>query len=127
MIVNLSYTLAALHEASKYIWERNPSVRNWASKPESVFDVMAGIQEMMRRDAMKNASVILKERRLNVKLDNEWLDYTGTGGYYFIYELISDDDSDEIIIGATILVDPAVGSPDPGYVTEFVDELVEEV
>ena len=82
---------------------------------------------MMRRDAMKNASVILKERRLNVKLDNEWLDYTGTGGYYFIYELISDDDSDEIIIGATILVDPAVGSPDPGYVTEFVDELVEEV
>jgi len=127
MIVNLGYPLAALHEASKYIWENNPSVRNWPSKPESVFDVMAGIQKMMRRDAMKNAAVILKERRLNVKLDNEWIDYTGTGGYYFIYELISDDNADEIIIGATILVDPGVRNPEPGYVTEFIDELEEEV
>jgi len=127
MLVNLSYPLAALHEASRYIWDNNPSVRNWPSKPESVFDVMKGIQEMMRRDAMKNASLILKEKRLNVNLDNEWLDYSGTGGYYFIYELISDADADEIIIGATILVDPAVGSPNPGYVTEFIDELTEEV
>jgi hypothetical protein len=127
MEVNLSYPLAALHEASKYIWEHNPSVRNWPSKPESVFDVMKGMQEMMRRDALKNAALILKERRLNVKLDGEWLDYTGTGGYYFIYELISDEDSDEITIGASILIDPAVGSPDPGYVTEFIDELVENV
>lgn len=127
MLVNLSYPLAALHEASRYIWENNPSVRNWPSRPESVFDVMAGMQEMMRRDALKNAALILKERRLNVTLDNEWLDYTGTGGYYFIYELISDEGSEEIIIGATILVDAAVGNPDPGYVTEFIDELVENV
>ncbi len=82
---------------------------------------------MMRRDALKNAALILKEKRLNVKLDNEWLDYTGTGGYYFIYELISDEDSDEVIIGATILVDPAVGNPEPGYVTEFIDEIEETV
>jgi hypothetical protein len=126
MIVNLSYPLAALHEASKYIWENNPSVRKWPSKPESVFDVMSGIQEMMRRDAMKNAAVILKEKRLNTELNGEWTDYTGTGGYYFIYELISDD-SDEITIGVTILVDPSVGNPEPGYVTEFIDELTEEV
>lgn len=127
MIVNLSYPLAALHEASKYIWENNPSVTKWPSKPESVFDVMAGMQKMMRRDALKNAALILKEKRLNVKLDDEWLDYTGTGGYYFIYELISDENSDEVIIGATILVDPAVGNPDAGYVTEFIDEIEETV
>lgn len=127
MIVNLSYPLAALHEASKYIWENNPSVTKWPSKPESVFDVMAGMQEMMRRDALKNAALILKEKRLNVQLDNEWLDYTGTGGYYFLYELISDEGSDEIIIGATILVDPAVGNPDAGYVTEFIDEIEETI
>ena len=127
MIVNLSYPLAALHEASKYIWENNPSVTKWPSKPESVFDVMAGMQKMMRRDALKNAALILKEKRLNVKLDNEWLDYTGTGGYYFIYELISEENSDEVIIGAKILVDPAVGNPEPGYVTEFIDEIEETV
>jgi hypothetical protein len=127
MEVNLSYPLAALHEASKFVWENNPSVRNWPSRPESVFDVMKGMQKMMRKDALKNAALILKERRLNVKLDDEWLDYTGTGGYYFIYELISDEDSDEIIIGATILVDAAVGNPDAGYVTEFIDDLVENI
>jgi hypothetical protein len=126
MLVNISYPLAGLHEASRYIWDNNPSVRNWPSKPESVFDVMEGIQEMMRRDAMKNASVILKEKRLNVELNNEWLDYTGTGGYYFIYELINSTD-EEITVGVTILVDPAVGTPEPGYVTEFVDEIEETV
>jgi hypothetical protein len=126
MLVNISYPLAGLHEASRYIWDNNPSVRNWPSKPESVFDVMEGIQEMMRRDAMKNASVILKEKRLNVELNNEWLDYTGTGGYYFIYELIDSTD-EEITVGVTILVDPAVGTPEPGYVTEFVDEIEETV
>lgn len=127
MIVSLSYPLAALHEASKYIWENNPNVRKWPSNPESIFDVMAGMHKMMRRDALKNAALILKERRLNVKLDNEWLDYTGTGGYYFIYELISDEGSEEITIGATILVDAAVGNSDAGYVTEIIDELTEEV
>jgi hypothetical protein len=126
MLVNISYPLAGLHEASRYIWDNNPSVRNWPSKPESVFDVMEGIQEMMRRDAMKNASVILKEKRLNVELNNEWIDYTGTGGYYFIYELIDSTD-EEITVGVTILVDPAVGTPEPGYVTEFVDEIEETV
>jgi len=126
MLVNISYPLAGLHEASRYIWDNNPSVRNWPSKPESVFDVMEGIQEMMRRDAMKNASVILKEKRLNVELNNEWLDYTGTGGYYFIYELIDSTD-EEITVGVTILVNPAVGTPEPGYVTEFVDEIEETV
>lgn len=81
---------------------------------------------MMRRDAIKNASVILKEKRLNVELNNEWIDYTGTGGYYFIYELIDSTD-EEITVGVTILVDPAVGTPEPGYVTEFVDEIEETV
>lgn len=80
----------------------------------------------MRGDALKNASVILKERRMSIELNNEWLDYTGTGGYYFIYELIDSTDI-EITIGVTMLVDPAVGNPNPGYVNEFVDEIEETV
>jgi hypothetical protein len=127
MQVNLSYALAGLHEASNFIWENNPSVKNWPSRPESVFDVMQGMRDMMKRDALRNATVILKEKRLQVQLHNEWLDYTGTGGYYFIYELISDEDSEEVTIGVSILVDPAVGSPDKGYVTEYVDKIEETV
>lgn len=126
MNVNISYPLAGLHEASRYIWENNPSVRNWPSKPESVFDVMKGIQEMMRSAAIKNATLILKEKRLNVELNEEWVSFTGTGGYYLSYELINSDD-EEITLGATILVDPAVGNPEPGYVTELVDEIEETV
>jgi hypothetical protein len=127
MLVNISYSLAGLHEASRFIWENNPSILKWPSSPKTVFDVMAKMQEMMRRDAMKNAAVILKEKRLKMELNDEWVDYTGTGGYYFIYELISDDEPGRVVIGATILVDPSVGSPNPGFVTEFVDEIKEEV
>lgn len=125
MLVNISYSLAGLHEAARFIWENNPSISKWPSSPKTVFDVMSNMQEMMRRDASKNAAVILEEKRLSVELNNEWIDYAGTGGYYFIYELISDDEPDMVIIGVTILVDPAIGSPNPGFVYEFVDEITE--
>jgi hypothetical protein len=125
MIVNISYPLAQLHETARFIWENNPSVRNWPSKPESIFDVMHGIQDMMRRDAMRNAQIIKKERALKVSLDAEWVTYTGTGGYYFLYELQSDDTEEDITIGATILVDLSVGHTESGYVTEFVDEIAD--
>lgn len=126
MLVNISYSLASLHEASRFIWENNPSVRKWPSNPESVFDVMDGIQELMRKSAMKNADVIFKEKELKVELNEDWVSFTGTGGYYISYELIDSSD-EEITIGATILVDPAVGSPNPGYVTELLDEIEETV
>lgn len=123
MIVNISYSLSQFHETARFIWENNPSVRNWPSKPESVFDVMSGIQDMMKRDAMRNAQIIKKERTLKVNLDTEWVTYTGTGGYYFLYELQSDDTEEDITIGATILADLSVGHSESGYVTEFVDEI----
>ncbi len=126
MIVNVSYPIAALHEASKFIWENNTVVTSWPSKPKDVFDVMKSIQEFVRRGALDNARIILKEKRLKVELDNEWTSYTGTGGYYVLYEL--DDSTDtEITIGATILVDPSVSNPSPGYVTEFIDDIAEIV
>jgi hypothetical protein len=126
MIVNVSYPLAALHEAAAFIWEKNTSVTKWPSEPQNVFDVMKSIQEMIRRGAMNNAKVIIKEKQLKVELPDEWHSFTGTGGYYISYELVDSDD-EEITIGATILVDPAVSCPNPGYVTEFIDEIVEEV
>lgn len=126
MIVNVSYPLAALHEAARFIWENNTSVKNWPSQPENIFDVMKDIQEMMRQGALSNAKVILKEKKLKVNFDNEWIGFTGTGGYYISYESINFDE-EEINIGATILVDPAVSALHPGYVTEFVDNIVEEV
>jgi hypothetical protein len=125
MIVNISYPLVQLHETARFIWENNPSVRNWPSKPESIFDVMHGIRDMMRRDAMRNAQIIKKEQKLKVNLDAEWVTYTGTGGYYFLYELRSDDTEEDITICATILVDLSVGHTESGYVTEFVDEIAD--
>jgi len=126
MDINVSYPLAGLHEAAKYIWENNPSVRNWPSRPTSVFDVMHGMQEMMKETVSRNAAIIIKEKELNTELNNEWISFTGTGGYYFSFELIDSTD-DEINVGVTILVDPAVSSPDRGYVTELIDETTEEV
>jgi hypothetical protein len=124
MIVNISYPLAALHEASRFIWETNPYVLNWPTTPTSVFDVMSSIKSMMEKGAMDNARLIVKERFLKINLDNEWIDYTGTGGYYIIYSL-RDENETTITIDADILVDPAVGNPDKGYITEYVDEIVE--
>lgn len=122
MIVNVSYPNAALHEAARFIWESNASVTRWPSNPTSVFDVMKDIREMIRRGALSNAKVILKEKQLKVDLPDEWTSFTGTGGYYISYEL-EDSNDKEITIGATILVDPAVSHPHPGYTTEFVDEI----
>jgi len=126
MRVNLSYALAELHEASNYIWENNPSVKNWPSGPTSVFDVMNGMRDMMKRDALKNAALILKEKKLGVSCDNNWVSYSGTGGYYFLYDLIYESE-EEVVIGATILVDAALRNPDKGYVTEEVDDIAETV
>jgi hypothetical protein len=126
MLVNISYSLAGLHEAARFIWENNPSVTKWPSNPESVFDVMKNIQEMMRKSAKQNADLIRKEKELKIELNEDWVSFTGTGGYYLSYELIDSTD-EEINIGAIILVDPSVGSPNPGYVTEFVDTIGEEV
>lgn len=126
MDVNVSYSLAALHEASSFIWENNTSVTQWPSKPKDVFDVMKNIQEFVRRGALENSKVILKEKRLKVDLDNEWSTYNGTGGYYVIYELDESTDTG-ITIGATILVDPSVSNPNRGYVTEFIDNIAETI
>ena len=125
MIVNISYPCAALHEAAKFIWENNPSVEKWPSAPKSVFDVISNIQSMMKRGAMDNAKIILKERALGTNLDNEWLTYTGTGGYYLVYTLRDSDDTENVTIEVDILVDPAVSDPTKGFTTEFVDEIVE--
>lgn len=120
MKITLSYPLAGLHEAAQFIWTRNASVHMWPSKPQTVFDVQDQILEMMRRDAARNATLILKERQLKTDLSGEWNTYTGTGGFYVTYELYDEND-DEIRIGASILVDPAVSHPEPTYVTEELD------
>lgn len=126
MRVTLSYHLAGLHEAAQFIWTKNSAVQNWPSKPATVFDVMNQMLEMMRRDAARNAHIILKERKLKVELGSEWVSYTGTGGYYMMYELYEETE-DEISIGASILVDPAVSHPMPTFVTEELDGFAEVV
>ena len=127
MKINISYTLAALHEAAKFIWDNNDKVKLWPSQPKNAFDVMLDMKKMMIGGALTNARLILKERRLKTEFPNDWLSYTGTGGYYFLYELVSDENSNEITIGASILVDPAVSHPAAGYTTELIDDIVENV
>ena len=107
MKVTVSYSLAVLHEAAAYIWENNPSITKWPSKPESAIDVVKCIHTMMTNYALKNAKVILREKKLKTELHDEWNTFTGTGGYYISFEL-HDATNDEISIGADILVDPAI-------------------
>ena len=40
MTLSISYSLAGLHEASRFIWEHNKSIPQWPDSPKSVFDVM---------------------------------------------------------------------------------------
>ena len=84
------------------------------------------IQDMMRRDALKNADVLIREKLTGSNLSDEWCGFTGTGGFYLSYELYDMDD-DEILIGVSILVDPALGSSEPTYVTEVVDNIEAKV
>jgi hypothetical protein len=126
MKLTVSYSIAGLHEAAAYIWENNPSISKWPSKPKSPIDVVKHIHNMMTDYALKNAKVIMKEKKLKTELHDEWNTFTGTGGYYISFEL-HDATDEEISIGADILVDPAIGSMSKGFVTEFIDMIEEEV
>lgn len=121
--MKLLYSLSQLHSVALYLWENNPYVENFTGRPKNVLDVMTHIQDTMRSGAISNYNVIRRERRLNTKLDSEWIEYLGTGGYYCLYELISDEDDDEIQISVTILVDLVVGKNE-NYVSEVVDTFV---
>lgn len=121
MTVSISYSLGSLHEAAKFIWENNDSVPNWPSAPTSAFDVMTQIRDMMVRGALENAEFLRKEKNKTLSKDDSWKTFNGTGGYYVLYELLSDEDEEEIRIGIDILVDPSVSHPNPRYVTEAVD------
>lgn len=126
MDIKLSYSLTALQMAAQYIWEKNTSVTQWPCKPKSVIDVMDRITSMMRESALKNANVIVREKELSTDLASEWNTFTGTGGFYLLFELY-DAGEDEISIGVDILIDPSVGHAEPAYVSELVDKIVEEV
>lgn len=122
MKINLSYNVASLHEAARYIWDNNPSVEKWSSAPKSAIDVMKQIKDDMFRYAKYNAQIILKEKRLGVNLSNEWKTFTGTGGYYLLFAL-EEDTEELILISIDILVDPAVGHPVPRYISEELTEI----
>lgn len=125
MTVRISYSLGALHEAAKFIWENNRSVPYWPSAPTSAFDVMTQIRNMMVKGALENAEFLRKEKNKTLSPDDDWMTFTGSGGYYVLYELLSEEDEEEIRIGIDVLVDPAVSHPNPRYVTEVVDNTDE--
>lgn len=126
MKFELSYNLASLHAAAAFIWENNPYVTKWPSAPRSASEVMSLIHEDMVRHASKNAASVLEERNTKVSTLDKWISHTGTGGYYLMFELQSEDD-DSIVIAVDVLVDPGVGSPVPRYKSEVIDELVTTV
>lgn len=129
MILNIHYKLSALHDTAQFIWDNNPSVKYWPSRPKSVLCVIDHIRQSLVTYAKKNAEVIVRERRLGVQLNSEWTDwtdYTGTGGYYVMYSLM-DEPSDEINLDIEILVDLSVARVDKGYVREFIDTIGEDV
>jgi len=127
MTVSISYSLGALHEAARFIWENNESVLNWPCSPTSAFDVMTQIRDMMVKGALENAEFLKKEKNKTLSADDDWMTFNGTGGYYVLYELLSEEDDEEVRIGIDILVDPSVSHPNPRYVTEVVDNTEETV
>ena len=122
MKINLSYNVASLHEAARYIWDNNPSVEKWPAAPKSAIDVMKQIKDDMFRYAKYNAQLILKEKRLGTDLTNEWATFSGTGGYYLLFTL-EEDTEELILIGVDILVDPAVGNPVSRYLMSDITEV----
>lgn len=126
MELTISYSQTQMQEAAKFIWEKNPSIKNWPSAPDSVFDVFNIIHRMAVRDARKNYELILKERKTGSMLDNEWITYSGTGGFYLTYELIVDEEN-EIQIGVEVSVNPSIGMRDnTEIITELLDYTEEE-
>ena len=126
MKINILYSVAALHEAAAYIWDNNPRVPVWSPSPKSPIDIVKMIHGMMIKQALYNAKVIMKEKRLEMELPEEWGSFVGTGGFYIAFEL-QDVNEEEINIGVDILVDPAIASNIKGFVTEVIDMSEEEV
>lgn len=124
MDVHITYKQASLHEAARFIWERNPAVRHWPSGPQSPVDVLDNIHQLMSKQALANAGTLIKEKKLTLDY-SMWCDYTGTGGYYLIFSLESEPTSadDNIVIHVEILVDPGVLHYDKAFDTEFVARL----
>jgi len=121
MRLTVTYSRAALHEAARYIWDHNPSVRNWHTTPTSEIDVAKDIRAMFQRDVKRNRDVIVREKQLGKSLSDEYTNWGGTGGYYVIYSLVDDPKDDLVEFEAVILVDASVGNPNKGFVTEDID------
>lgn len=119
MKIKLSYSISAVHETAKFIWENNSSVRNWPSQPKSAIDIIQIIVDHIESEAARNAEILVRERALNINLDNEWTLWTGTGGFYIRYELITSNN--EMIIDASLTVDPAISTPYQGHSFVSVD------
>lgn len=116
-----------MQEAAKFIWENNPSVKFWPTEPESMMDVYNTIHHMVIRDSKKNYQTVLRERETGQSSD-DWIGYSGTGGFYISYELIVDE-KDAIEINVEITVDPCLGIDFDKrvYIVEVVDYTPEPV
>lgn len=131
--VHISYSQSNLHSAARFIWENNSSITKWPTAPKSVFDIMNTIRELMRDACIKNAKIILREQKLKVELSDDWISYTGTGGFYCqieFYTIAEDEENPgtEIIqLGVQILVDPAIGDDRQNYTTEVIDIAEENI
>ena len=118
LVVN--YSISSLHEAARYIWDNNPSAPSWHNGVSSEIDIVDDIRKMFIRDVKKNYEVILREKRLNKSLDNEFISYSGICGYYVLYSLAVEPTDDSIEFDVSILVDPSTGKPQ-GFVSEIID------
>ena len=117
---NILFCNESLHRAAEYIWNNNPVVTVWPSKPKSVKDVVRDIRETMITTALKNADVVKQERQLGVKFDEQWCGYIGTGGYYLSFSL-EDYGNNDINIHIDILVDMSIGVENKNFATETLE------
>ena len=79
---------------------------------------------MIRDTCMKNARIVLKERRLGFISTDEWTPFVGTGGVYLSIS-IEDEVDDSIMMDVTIMVDPSIAHKEKGFITETIDNVTE--
>ncbi len=106
--------------AAQFIWDHNPFHPKWPNPPKSPIDIAKQIHAMAIEGCRKNAEVLRRERAEGVDLSDQWVSFSGTGGYLVNYNLVTEPGEEDQEIEVEFSVNPAIGD-EGGYVVEVID------
>lgn len=126
MRVSIHYSQAQLLATAQYIWEHNPFIDKWPTAPKSPIDIVKQIHAMVIEACRKNGQVLKRERDEGIDLSNQWVTFSGSGGYLINYNLVTEPGDENPEIEVEFSVNPAIGDQG-GYVVEVIDSYPETV